>query len=561
MARIIPFVLFIFLSINLFAQLFADQPGFTRADSLRGLLTPPRTCYDVNYYHLNVQIDPAQKSIEGSNTIFFDVVEETKLMQVDLFENMDIDGIKLDGKKKLAFNREFDALFIELPEVLKKGTSQNIEIEYHGLPQVAKRPPWDGGFVWATDSAGNPWVAVTCQGTGASLWWPNKDHQSDEPDSMLISVTVPKGLENISNGRLRSITKQKNGWSRYDWFVSYPINNYNVTVNIGQFARISDVYISNDGDSLTLDYYVLPQELEKANHQFGQVKPMMEFFYEYFGPYPFQQDGYKLIQSPHLGMEHQSAVAYGNQYLNGYNGTASSEVGLTFDFIIVHETAHEWWGNSITSNDVADMWVHESFGAYCEGLYVEYMYGYEAALRYINGKKQNIQNDQPIIGPYNVNKEGSGDMYDKGQLILNTLRHVIDNDPLWKEILKGLNEKFKYQTIDGQEVFDYINEKSGMELSYFFDQYFKHASLPKLLVYISKKGDAVTASFMWEADVKEFNMPIKATTAPGKYELIYPTDKMKTIDLHGLHPDDFKVVENHYLIDFNVWKTYLDPRK
>ena len=561
MARIIPSVLFILLSINLFAQIFADQPGFTRADSLRGLLTPPRTCYDVNYYHLNVQIDPAQKSIEGSNTIFFDVVEETKLMQVDLFENMDIDGIKLDGKKKLAFNREFDAIFIELPEKLSVGTTHKITIEYHGLPQVAKRPPWDGGFVWATDSAGNPWVAVTCQGTGASLWWPNKDHQSDEPDSMLISVTVPKGLENISNGRLRSITKQKNGWSRYDWFVSYPINNYNVTVNIGQFARISDVYISNDGDSLTLDYYVLPQELEKANHQFGQVKPMMEFFYEYFGPYPFQQDGYKLIQSPHLGMEHQSAVAYGNQYLNGYNGTASSEVGLTFDFIIVHETAHEWWGNSITSNDVADMWVHESFGAYCEGLYVEYMYGYEAALRYINGKKQNIQNDQPIIGPYNVNKEGSGDMYDKGQLILNTLRHVIDNDPLWKEILKGLNEKFKYQTIDGQEVFDYINEKSGMDLTYFFDQYFKHASLPKLLVYISKKGDAVTASFMWEADVKEFNMPIKATTAPGKYELIYPTDKMKTIDLHGLHPDDFKVVENHYLIDFNVWKTYLDPRK
>jgi len=561
MARIIPSVLFILLSINLFAQIFADQPGFTRADSLRGLLTPPRTCYDVNYYHLNVQIDPAQKSIEGSNTIFFEVVEDTKLIQVDLFENMDIDGIKLDGKKKLAFNREFDALFIELPEVLKKGTSQNIEIEYHGLPQVAKRPPWDGGFVWATDSTGNPWVAVTCQGTGASLWWPNKDHQSDEPDSMLISVTVPKGLENISNGRLRSITKQKNGWSRYDWFVSYPINNYNVTVNIGQFARISDVYINKDGDSLTLDYYVLPQELDKANHQFAQVKPMMEFFYEYFGPYPFQQDGYKLIQSPHLGMEHQSAVAYGNQYLNGYNGTASSEVGLTFDFIIVHETAHEWWGNSITSNDVADMWVHESFGAYCEGLYVEYMYGYEAALRYINGKKQNIQNDQPIIGPYNVNKEGSGDMYDKGQLILNTLRHVIDNDPLWKEILKGLNEKFKYQTIDGQEVFDYINEKSGMDLTYFFDQYFKHASLPKLLVHISKKGDTVTASFMWEADVKEFNMPIKATTAPGKYELIYPTDKMKTIDLHGLHPDDFKVAENQYLIDFNVWKTYLDPRK
>jgi len=561
MHRILIVLLFVSITFFSHAQLMDGQTHFTRKDSLRGGLTPLKTCYDVHYYHLDIKIDPQQKSIEGSNTIFFEVIEETDKLQVDLFENMEIKKIKLNGKKKLNYRREYDAVFIDLPENLAVGSSHDISIEYGGKPITAKRPPWDGGFIWTQDSIGNPWIAVTCQGTGASLWWPNKDHQSDEPDSMMISISIPEDLENVSNGRLRSVTSEKKGWKKFDWFVSYPINNYNVTVNVGKFTHFEDVYKSEAGDSLALNYYVLPQELGKAQQQFTQVKPMMDFFYEYFGPYPFERDGYKLIQSPHLGMEHQSAVAYGNQYLNGYKGTASSEVGLTFDFIILHETAHEWWGNSITTNDVADMWVHESFGAYSEGLYVEYMHGYEAGLKYINGKKQNAKNDAPIIGPFGVNKEGSVDMYDKGQLILNTLRHVIDNDELWKEILKGLNQEFRYQSIDGQQVFDYIEKKAGRDLGYFFDQYFRNKDLPRLVVRIYKKGDDVEAFYKWEADVDDFKMPIEVTVSPGKKGLIYPTNKMKTINLNGLHPDDFKISENKYLVDLKVWKTYIDPRK
>lgn len=547
---------------NLEAQLLSDQNIFTRKDSLRGSLTPPRTCYDVTYYHLDVKIDPENKSIEGSNTMTFNVIEDTRLIQVDLFENMEIDQIKLDGKKKLAYTRAFGAVFIELPANLSKGSSHSISIEYQGQPQEAKKPPWDGGFVWANDSTGNPWVAVTCQGTGASLWWPNKDHQSDEPDSMMISITVPKGLENISNGRLRQVSKAKKGWTKYDWFVSNPINNYNVTTNIGKFAHFGEVYIPESGDTLTMDYYVIPQELEKAKRQFAQAKPMMEFFYKYFGPYPFVEDGYKLIQSPHLGMEHQSAVAYGNRYLNGYNGTASSEEGLTFDFIILHETAHEWWGNNITSNDIADMWVHESFGAYSEGLYVEHLYGYESGMSYINAKKQNVRNNSPIMGPFGVNHEGSGDMYDKGQLVLNTLRHVIDNDELWFEILKELNLEYKHQSIDGQQIFDFIEEKTGMDLDYFFDQYFRNTKLPELIVAIQKKEDSTIAFYKWKSDVEGFKMPIKVTTAPGKMALIYPNSKeYQKADLAGLNPDDFKIAEDQYFINLNIRKTYIDPRK
>jgi aminopeptidase N len=556
------FFVFILLSVSAFGQLQENRFIFTKKDTLRGSLTTPRTCYDVIYYHLDIKIDPETKSIEGSNTIAFDVTEDSKIIQIDLFENMEIDRIRLNDQKKLSFTREYDAVFIEFPKALSSGTSQKITIEYRGIPQAAKRPPWDGGFVWATDSTGNPWVAVACQGTGASLWWPCKDHQSDEPDSMMISITVPEELENISNGRLHQVSKAKKGWTKHDWFVSNPINSYNVTVNIGKFAHFSEVFAPESGDTLTMDYYVIRQELEKAKRQFAQVKPMMQFFYKYFGPYPFVADGYKLIQSPHLGMEHQSAVAYGNKYLNGYNGTASSEVGLKFDFIILHETAHEWWGNSITSNDIADMWVHESFGAYSEGLYVEHMFGYDEAMKYINGKKQNVKNDRPIIGPFGVNHEGSGDMYDKGQLVLNTLRHVIADDDLWFGILREMNAEFRHQSIDGQQIFDFINSKTSMDLTYFFEQYFRNTNLPRLMVSIQKKGDKVTASYKWQSDVEEFTMPVKVTTAPGKMELIYPnTKKYQTIDVVGLHPDDFSVAEDQYLVDVRIWKTYIEERK
>ncbi len=532
----------------------------TRQDTLRGMLTPLRTSFDVTYYHLDIKIDPSKKSIEGYNRIKFKVVVPFQKMQIDLFPNMKVEKILFEDGTVSNYTREYGAVFITLPKKLKKGSEHFIDFYYSGKPQVAIRPPWDGGFTWKTDKAGNPWVVVTSQGTGASLWWPNKDHQSDEPDSMLLSVTIPPNLQDVSNGRLRSIDKLPNGWSTYNWFISAPINNYNVTVNIGKFAHFSDTYTSKDGDKLSLDYYVMPENLDKAKKQFKEVKKMLTAFEYYFGKYPFYKDGYKLIEAPHNGMEHQSAIAYGNRYLLGYVGRASSAVGLKFDFIIIHESAHEWWGNSVTSNDIADMWVHESFGAYAEALYVEYYWGHEEALKYINGKKQGIRNDKPIIGPFNVNKEGSGDMYNKGQLVLNTLRSVINNDSLWFSILRGIQKKYYHKTVDGIDIINYVNKKTGKDFNYFFEQYFRRITVPEIFVIVTKKGDETNIRYRWKTDVADFRMPVKVTTSKNKYEFIYPTIEWNFLTVKGLDPADFKAAENLFYIKTKIIRQYIDPQ-
>ena len=530
---------------------------FTRADSLRGMLSPERTCYDLTYYHLDVKVNPADQSIRGSNSIHFKVVTSFNRMQIDLFNNMEIEKIVLDGGPAVPFTREFNAVFVNLPRLIDKGSLHEIKVFYGGNPTVAKNPPWGGGLTWTKDSSGNPWIVVTCQGTGASLWWPNKDHQADEPDSMLMSITVPKGLMDISNGRLRSTTELPGGWTRYDWFISSPINNYCVTINVGKYAHFSDTH---GKDKLTLDYYVLPQDLERAKKTFGQVKTMMEAFEKYFGPYPFYRDGYKLVECPHTGMEHQSAVAYGNRYLGGYRGRAPSEVGLKFDFIIIHESAHEWWGNSVTSKDVADMWIHESFGAYAEALYVEHVWGYQEALRYINGKKPNVRNTEPIIGIYNVQHEGSGDMYDKGQLVLNTLRSVLNNDSLWFSILKGLQGQFRHQTLTAEDVFGLVNQRSGKDYNYFFNQYLKATKIPQLEVRLTFKGDSTFAAYRWNADVQDFRMPVRVTTARNKYEFIYPTTSWQRMSIAKMNPEEFKVEEDRFYITLRLGWSYVDPR-
>jgi len=544
-----------------FGQLLHDKKDlvFTRADSLRGMLTPLRTCYDLTYYHLDVKVDTLTKSIVGSNKIKFTVAEDSDRMQIDLFQNMKIEKIVFEDGDSLPYEREYNAVFIKYPRVLKKHALHEVTVHYSGQPIVAKRPPWQGGFTWTNDKNGNLWIGVTCQGTGASLWWPNKDHQADEPDSMMISVTVPRGLMDVSNGRLRNKTELSDGWTRYDWFVSYPINNYNVTLNIGKYAHFTDLYTS--GDPLTLDYYVMPYNVDRAKDQFEQVKSVMECFEKFFGEYPFRNDGYKLVESPHLGMEHQSAVAYGNNYLQGYNGTASSEVGLLFDFIIVHETSHEWWGNSVTSTDIADMWIHESFGAYAEAVYVECMYGYEDALKYINGKKSDVSNTRPIIGIYGVNQEGSRDMYNKGQLVLNTLRHVMDNDPLWWDIIRGIATEFKYQTINVDDIVTYINTKTGSDYTYFFDQYLKFPQIPQLEIVITKKAERIWAKYKWNADVKDFRMPVKVTIARQEFDFIYPTISWQSIQLHDIAPEEFKIAEDLFYVDSKVRLVYVDPRK
>jgi aminopeptidase N len=539
-------------------QLLA-QP-FARADTLRGALSPERTCYDVTYEHLDVRIDPSDSSLKGSNAITFRVVEPFRKMQIDLFDNMNIEKITLDGATSpLPFAREFNAVFIEIPEgVMKTGVLHTLTVFYGGRPLVAKRPPWLGGFSWEKDSTGNPWVVVTCQGTGASCWWPNKDHQSDEPDSMMISVTVPPGLMEVSNGRLRSTTTLPDGWTRFDWFVGSPINNYCVTVNVGKYAHFADR--TGSRDTLTLDYYVLPQNLERAKKHFEQVKGMMRAFEKYFGPYPFPRDGYKLVECPHTGMEHQSAVAYGNWFLGGYRGRAPSEAGLKFDFIIIHESAHEWWGNSVTAKDVADMWIHESFGAYAEALYVEELYGYPEAMKYVNGKRPGVGNREPIIGVYNVNREGSGDMYNKGQLMLNTLRHVIDNDSLWIQVLRGIQRKYRWQTVTADTIFSYVGEITGTDYRYFFEQYLRFPKIPLLEVFVSKKGSNVTARYRWKTDVRDFRMPVRATLESGKFDWIRPTTSWQEVKLKGIEPPDFRVEEDRFYVDVKLGWVYLDER-
>ncbi len=552
----------LFISFQLvFAQLLHGQEDvvFARADTLRGMLTPLRTCYDVIYYQLDIKVDPESKSIEGSNKIKFTVVTAFDKMQVDLFENMHIEDITLDGVGSVPFEREYDAVFIQFPMTLRVDSEHEITVFYSGEPTVAKRPPWEGGFTWTIDKEGNPWIAVSCQEIGASLWWPNKDHQSDEPDSMMISVTVPEGLTNVSNGRLRSKTALPDGWTRYDWFISYPINNYNVTLNIGKYAHFRDIY--DTGDTLTLDYFVMPYNLEKAKKQFQQVKPMIACFEKFFGNYPFQNDGFKLIETPYLGMEHQSAIAYGNNYMQGYNGITWSEIGLSFDFIIVHESAHEWWGNSVTSKDIADLWIHESFGAYAEAVYVECMHGYKEALTYINGKKSRVSNKEPIIGVYGVHKRGSRDMYNKGQLVLNTLRHVLDDDLLWWDVIYGIATEFAYQTIHADDIVNYVNEKTGSDFTYFFEQYLKYPTIPQLVISVAKKDTSVTARYKWNADVEDFRMPIKVTTSKHKYEFISPTTSWQSIRLHDIKPEDFRVAEDLFYVDVELRPVYIDPNK
>jgi aminopeptidase N len=462
-------VIFIFLLCN---YTLLAQESFTQKDSIHGGLRFERTCYDVLRYDLNITVNPDEKSIKGSNEITFKVVENTTKIQVDLFENMTIDSIILD-KKKCNFTRKYDAVFIDVNlEISKESETKKLSFYYSGKPVIARRPPWDGGFVWKKDAQGKPWIGVAVQGTGASLWYPCKDSQTDEPDfGATIKVAVPDGLMNVSNGSFVGSEDLKNGYFRWDWEVKNPINNYDITLNIGNYVRIQD-----NLNGLDLDYYVLSYNEKKARKHFEEVKPMMDCFQTKFGDYPFKNDGFKLVETPYLGMEHQSAVAYGNQYNKGYMGNdlSGSGIGLLFDYIIIHESGHEWFGNSITSADIADMWIHESFTCYSESVYVECQFGYEKGQKYINGLKGNVENDKPIIGQYGVNNVGSGDMYYKGALMINTIRHIIDNDKKWWKIIKNFSETYRHKIIDTKTVVAFFNKESGIDLTSVFDQYLKY---------------------------------------------------------------------------------------
>jgi aminopeptidase N len=525
------------------AQLLQEKQAYGKADSLRGYLSPLRTCYDINYYHLDVKLDIDKKYISGSSQFKFTATTDFTKLQFDLFANLKVEKVLYKGKS-LAFTRTINAVFVTFP-LIKKGSMDSFTVFYSGNPTVAKRAPWDGGFVFDKDAEGKPFVATACQGVGASIWWPNKDHQADEVDSMLISVSVPKGLKDVSNGRLRKVTELNNGYTKFDWFVANPINNYNVTVNVANYTHFGDSYDGEKG-KLTLDYWVLPENLEKAKAQFAaNVKPMLKSFEHWFGPYPFYEDGYKLVETPHLGMEHQSAVAYGNKYQNGYLGRDGSGTGwgLKWDFIVVHESGHEWFGNNITSKDLADMWIHEGFTNYSESLFIESLFGKEAGQEYVRGTRRGIGNQAPIQGVYNVNREGSGDMYPKGGNMLNTIRTVIGDDQKWNEILRGLNKEFYHKTVNAEDVVNYMSAKSGINLTKVFDQYLKHVNLPILEVRF-QDGKAL---MRWIADVRGFDMPIKIRTKGGEFKTFNPTTSFKPLELAGATKDNIEVDINYYI--------------
>ncbi len=533
------------------AQIFKATELFSRADSLRGQLTSLRTCYDIHYYHLDVKVDIANKFIAGSNLFRFSANEDFQKLQFDLFDNLSVDKIEYNGQS-LPFKREHHAVVVDFPQIVTKGKTDSFIVYYSGHPLQATRAPWDGGFDWKKDSKGKPWVATACQGLGASVWWPNKDHQSDEVDSMLISVAVPRGLMNVSNGRLINKVRLKDGYDRFDWKVSNPINNYNIALNIGDYIHFSEVYTGEKGP-LDIDYYILRENNneQKKNHLRKNVQQTLQAFEYWFGPYPFYEDGYKIVETAHLGMEHQSAIAYGNKFQNGYLGEdgSNSGWGMKWDFIVVHESGHEWFGNSMTAADLADMWIHEAFTNYSEALFIDYFYGKEASQAYVNGNRFTIRNDRPLQGPYHVNKSGSVDMYNKGGVIMNMLRTILNDDDRWHSILRGLNSTLYHKQVDYNDIVNYINDHSGHRLSKFFEQYIQYKSLPVLDIKFAANGKIY---LRWISEVDRFEMPIHIGKKEEKKELFYISGQYKEINIPGLTKENISVDTFNYYIGLNI---------
>jgi aminopeptidase N len=510
----------------------------TRANILRGEYGRYRANNDLLFYHLDVRVDPEKKVVTGKNTIRFKMLQDDTRIQLDLFANLNVDKI-LMGATTLKYERELGTVFVDFPETLKTGRTYSIDFSYSGTPQTIGR---FGGFTFGKDPAGRPWIFTACEGIGASLWWPNKDQWRDEVENMQLSVSIPNGLVDVSNGKFVSKTDLGDGYTRWDWFIHYPINNYDVSLNIGTYEHFADKL----GD-LPLDFYALPEDLEKAKTQFAQAKGMIEAYQHYFGEYPFKKDGYKLVEVPYSGMEHQTAVTYGNHFTNGYLGRDWTGVGISprFDFIIIHESGHEWFGNAITAADVSDMWIHEGWTTYLECLYVEYRWGKADGLKYTNGYKAKVQNRQPIITERGVNREPPQDMYFKGALFLNTLRSVINDDKRWFALIHDVFQHFKYRNIMTEDMVAYFNQKTGMNLTPIFDEYLRHTALPVLELRFDEA--AGTVNYRWKADEPAFAMPIKVG-AKDKWQIVQPTVEWKTMKT-PLKKDEFAVATDLYFVN------------
>lgn len=532
--------------------------AFTRADTLRGSIGPERAWWNATFYDVSVTPDLDRRSIAGVTTIAFTAVAEGRRMQIDLQQPLVVDSVTVEAQayrdsaiaivdRSVVFTREADVLWVDLPEPLRSGEATTVRVHYHGTPRAAKNPPWDGGWIWRRDGTGAPWVSVACQGLGASVWYPCKDHQSDEPDDgAALHITVPDSLQAVGNGRWRGTTPNGDGTSTWHWRVNNPINTYNLVPSIGRYAHFSEVFPGLEGP-LDCDYWVLAANEARAREQFKQVAPMLACFEQRFGPYPFRADGYKLVESPHLGMEHQSAVAYGNGYQNGYLGRdlSGTGVGLAWDFIIIHESGHEWFGNSITTADIADMWVHEGFTHYSETIFTECQQGTEAAERYVTGCRRNIANDRPVIGPYGVNEEGSGDMYYKGAALIHMVRHIVGDSTFFAMLLE-MNRRFRHRIVTSAEIEDFMigfdaGTRTRLDRS-IFDQYLRTVRIPELEWGTSRKRLYVR----WSNCQPGFTMPVQVRI-DGRTETLMPNTDLSSPEMVVARHINFEVDRNWYV--------------
>ena len=529
-------IFILFFLLNTYVQSRAQK--YSAQDTLRGSITPERIWWDLVYYDLDVTVQPKVKSIRGTNTIHYKVVSPNNIMQIDLQPPMKL--IKaVQDEVKLSINQNGNAHFIQLEKKQNRKKIEQIVLHFEGQPKEAINAPWDGGFSWKKDYNGNDFIATSCQGIGASVWWPNKDHMYDEVDSLQMKITVPKHLKAVGNGRLRAVTKNEKTAS-YTWFVSNPINNYGVNINIGDYVDFSETYNGEKGN-LDMHYFVLKDNLSKAKKQFLDAPKMMKAFEYWFGPYPFYEDSYKLVEVPYLGMEHQSSITYGNQYKNGYLGRDLSGTGwgLKFDFIIIHESGHEWFANNITNKDIADMWIHEGFTAYSENLFLDYYYGKEASSEYVIGTRKRIRNDRPIIGNYNVNAEGSSDMYYKGANMIHMLRQFTKNDEKWRGILRKMNAKFHHQTVTTQQIESFLSDEIDLDLHSFFNQYLRDVRIPTLEYNIDKN----ILHYRWTNVVEGFEMPIEFESNK-QWQWLYPTVSWQT---KAINSSTITVDEDYYI--------------
>lgn len=496
-----------------------EYPKETRQNILLNSTTKYRTCFHPYHYELNVSVVPKSKFISGKVIISSKAIADFDTMQIDLYKNMKIDSI-VYNHKRINYKRDEGAVFVAMPKRIKQNEKFDLTITYQGNPIEARKPPWDGGFVWKKDKDNNPWIGVSCETEGASLWWPNKDMMYDEADSTDVLITCPAPLMAVSNGVLKDSIHNSNETNTYHWHISYPINNYNITLYIGALKLLHDKYESKvTGKTTQLNHYVLQYNYEIAAGHFLQVKDILGFYERMFGEYPWQRDGFKFVESPYEGMEHQTAIAYGNGYKNDYD---------YFDYIILHETAHEWWGNSVTAADLSDGWLHEGFASYCEALYVESVKGNQAYLDYLYYQRIGIKNKRPVVRKRGIRyfDYHDEDIYTKGSWVLHTLRYNINNDSLFFDILKSFRIENNQKQILSETFVDFVNKKTGKDYNWFFNQYLFRREVP-ILEYYWDNNDVY---YRWTKTNDDFVMPIEIEVVKDILT-IYPTTKIQKIEL------------------------------